>query len=103
MFELTDRAAAQIFLAAQQSNMAGLALRLAAKRNADGSIGYLMGFDEINEDDVHINSKGVDIVFASVYKELLEGTMMDFADIEPDDFRFIFLNPNDLHYVPPQH
>jgi iron-sulfur cluster assembly protein len=103
MITITKRAAEQILLAAEQSNLQGLALRLAPFRKEDGSIEYnKMGFDEIKEGDVLISSEGVDIVFDPVYKELLNGATLDFVEIEPGQFNFIFLNPNDPHYVPPK-
>jgi iron-sulfur cluster assembly protein len=102
MFQLTERAATQIIKAAQDNDATGLALRLAAKWQPDGSIEYIMGFDDLKIEDLHITSHGVDIVFAPAYKELLQGAVMDFVELEDGDFRFIFLNPNDPHYVPPQ-
>ncbi|MEN8219963.1 MAG: iron-sulfur cluster assembly accessory protein [Pseudomonadota bacterium] len=103
MFKVTERAAAQILKAAEQGNMKGLALRLAPLRNADGSIEYnKMGFDEIKDGDVHIHCEGVDIVFEPAYRDLLEDAEMDFFEIEEGNPSFIFLNPNDPHYVPPK-
>jgi len=103
MMTITKRAAEQILEAAKQGNMQGLALRLAPFRKEDGSIEYnRMGFDEIKEEDVLISSDGVDVVFESVYKELLNGATLDFVEIEPGQFNFIFLNPNDPNYVPPK-
>ncbi len=103
MFKLTERAAEQVFNAAKAGDMQGLALRLAAHRLADGSIEYGMGFDDQKETDVHITSHGVDIVFDARHKELLQGAVMDFVEMEKGDFRFIFLNPNDVGFVPPEY
>ena len=102
MFKMTQRAAQQVFHSAKESHMEGLALRIAAKRLPDGSIEYGMGFDDIHEEDILIHSKGVEIIFDATHKELLSGTVMDFVELEPGDFQFIFLNPNDPHFVPPQ-
>lgn len=102
MFQLTERAAIQIIKAAQDNDTTGLALRLAATWQPDGSIEYIMGFDDHKTEDLHLTSNGVDIVFSPAYKELLQGATMDFVELEDGDFRFIFLNPNDPHYVPPQ-
>ena len=41
------------------------------------------------------------MVWAPEYEVLLKGTVMDYVEMEPGDFRFIFLNPNDDHFVPP--
>jgi iron-sulfur cluster assembly protein len=99
MFCISAQAAAQI-----RTNMPPdtQALRLAAQRTEDGSIQYLMGFDTIHADDTYIHSEGIDIVFAPEYKALLQGTMMDFVEIEEGHFAFIFKNPNDPHYIAPQ-
>ncbi len=103
MLKVTERAVAQILKAAELGNMKGLALRLAPRRNADGSIEYnKMGFDEIKEGDVQIHCEGVDVVFEPVYQDLLEDAVMDFFEIEKGNFSYVFLNPNDPHYVPPK-
>lgn len=101
MFRVTADAANQIQTAARQAGAEGMALRLAASKKPDGSLDYKMGFDNVAETDIHVASEGVDIVIAPEYKELLEGAVMDFVEIEPGDFRFIFMNPNDANYVPP--
>jgi len=102
MVTLTPEAAIQIFKAAKLGEMQGLALRIDAKKDAAGNIGYNMGFDEIREGDVHLVSEGVDVIFADTCKALLNGTTLDFVELEADHFSFIFLNPNDPSYLPPQ-
>lgn len=102
MLTLTPQAAVQIFKAAKMGEMQGFALRIDAKRDASGEIGYNMGFDQIRNGDVHIVSEGVDVIFAEQCKALLNGTTLDFVELEPENFAFIFLNPNDPNYVPPQ-
>ena len=101
MFKLTPEAASQIRHSTGSEQNAGLALRIAAARNPDGGIEYRIGFDAIGEGDVHLNLEGVDVVIARGDKELLNGTTMDYVEIEPGDFRFIFLNPNDPSFRPP--
>ena len=81
--------------------MEELALRIAPARGPDGNIEYTMGFDEVGVADTLINSAGVDVVFRSHDKALLNGTTLDYVEIEPGENRFIFLNPNDPHYRPP--
>ncbi len=46
MFEITENAAEQVRNAAEQGGTEGMALRMAARMKEDGSIDYLMGFDE---------------------------------------------------------
>ena len=103
MITLTEAAAKQIQLSANQGQMKGLPLRLAAKRNPDNSLHYAMGFDDIPSDNDHkFSSEGIDIVIADSSVDLLKDTIVDYVELEPDKFHFIFLNPNDPNYVPPK-
>lgn len=95
MITITKRAAEQIRSAAREGGMEGLALRIAARLMPDGGIDYGMGFDEIQEQDLHLTCEGIDVVISAASKELLNGATLDFVEIEPGDFRFIFMNPND--------
>jgi len=101
MFKLTKAAAGQIRDSAQGNDAEELALRICATRKPDGAIEYRMGFDEVGVEDVLLNSRGVDLVFAHSQKELLNGGVLDYVEFEPGEFRFIFMNPNDPHYQPP--
>lgn len=98
---LTAAAVEQIHLSAQQGGMDRLALRIAATRQDDGSILYAMGFDESSMEDELIRSGGVTVVIAPKEKALLQGTVLDYVELEPGDFKFIFMNPNDANYSPP--
>ena len=60
-----------------------------------------MGFDEEKEGDIVFSSEGVDIVIAPSNAELLHGAHMDYVEIEPGQFNFIFLNPNDPNFKSP--
>lgn len=102
MFKITPAAAEQIRASASQGGMENLALRIAAQRKPDGSIEYGLGFDETGDKDLHLNLEGIDIVIAPAHEELLNGAEMDFVEIEAGNFAFIFKNPNDPSYVPPQ-
>lgn len=103
MITITPAAAAQIRSAAKQGRMEGMALRIAAQRNADGQIQYAMGFDDsTRSDDTRFSSEGVDLVVASTSTMLLEGTTLDYVELEPGRNEFIFMNPNDPNYRPPQ-
>jgi len=101
MFDITEAAAAQIRAAAQQSGTVGMVLRLAARMKDDGSIDYLMGFDEVSEEDIRIVVKGVEMVMAPESMPLLEDAVMDYVELKKGDFRFIFSNPRDANYSPP--
>lgn len=102
MITITPAAAEKIQASAIAGDMQGLAMRIAAKRNPDGSIHYGMGFDDNALDgDIHINAGSVDVVIGESSHLLLEGTTLDFVEIEPGSWQFIFMNPNDANYSPP--
>jgi iron-sulfur cluster assembly protein len=95
MINVTPAAAAQIRKAADESNSHGMCLRLAARLEDDGSIEYGMGFDERADDDIHVVSEGIDVIYSPASKELFSGATLDFVEINPGEHRFIFINPND--------
>ena len=99
--KITESAAQQIAVAAEQGEMEGLALRIAAKRRSDGSIDYVMGFDAPQETDSRVEAFGVAVVVAPTSTELVDGMTLDFVELEPGRSDFIFLNPNAPHFVPP--
>jgi len=101
MITVTPAAAAQIKLSAEQGKSEGMSLRIAATRNSDNSIHYGMGFDDSKEDDVTVSAEDIEIVLSAASAELLKDTTIDFVELEPDKFQFIFLNPNDPNYKPP--
>ena len=101
MITITPAAAKQISVSARQGNIDGLSMRIAASRNQDGSMHYGMGFDDKQlEGDLHISSEGIDVVISETSKILLEGTTLDYVELEPGEFQFIFMNPNDANYTP---
>jgi iron-sulfur cluster assembly protein len=102
MITVTPAAAEQIRLSARQGQMDGLAMRIAATRNPDGSIHYGMGFDDNRlEGDFHLASQGIDLVVSASSMLLLSGMTVDYVEIEPGTFQFIFMNPNDPNFTPP--
>jgi len=103
MITITPAAARQIQLSAQQGEMEGLAMRIAARRDPDGSIHYGMGFDDDQHDgDLRISVEGIEIVIGEASRILVDGMTVDYVEIEPGSWQFIFLNPNDVNYVPPK-
>ena len=95
MITVTPTAAEQIRAAATASDADGLALRIAARRDTDGSLHYAMGFDNLRDQDLRVASEGVDLAVAPGQRDLLAGMTIDYVEFEPGDFRFIFINPND--------
>lgn len=103
MITLTAQAAQQIHESAKQNKMEGIALRLAVTRMPDNSFHYAMGFDDTGKtDDPKFESEGIDVVVSESSLPLLDGTVVDYVELEPEKFHFIFLNPNDPNYTPPQ-
>ncbi|MCF8197573.1 MAG: iron-sulfur cluster assembly accessory protein [Sulfuritalea sp.] len=95
MFTLTSPAIEQIVrAAAEQSGSGGQPLpmlRVAAKHDEhDGELVYGMGFDEEREDDLLIDGGGVTVLISPHSQPLLENTTLDFAEIQPGEFQFIF-------------
>ena len=102
MITVTPAAAEQIKLSAEQGKAEGMSLRIAAERNDDSSIHYGMGFDDSKEDDVTIAAGDIDIIVSKSSAELLKGATIDFVELEPEKFQFIFMNPNDSNYKAPE-
>jgi len=95
MITVTPSAAQQIRVAATQSESDEMGLRIAARRAADGSLHYAMGFDEARNDDLVVTSEGIALIVSPRDTGLLDGMTLDFVEYEPGDLRFIFINPND--------
>lgn len=102
MIKITKAAADQIKIAAKEGKMEGMALRLAAKKDDSNAFEYGMGFDETGEDDIEIKDKGVTVIFSPSNLELLKDMTIDYVEVEENKPQFIFLNPNDPNYVPPE-
>lgn len=94
MFKITAAAAEQILRAAEAQDDEGI-LRVAAKIDDDGEIVYGMGFDEERENDEIVESEGVTILISPRSQELLAGATLDFVELHPGEFQFVFLNPMD--------
>lgn len=102
MFRATENAVKQIQKAAKESNIENIVLRVAAKTNQDGSIEYGMGFDESKDTDIKIPYADIEIVIDQPSNEILEDASMDFVELEPGKFDFVFLNDLDPNYSPPK-
>ncbi len=100
MFTLTPSAAEQIIrAAATQSNGDSKSslpsLRVAAKIE-EGEIAYGMGFDDERDHDAVFESCGVTLLIAPPSQELLNGAVLDFVELKPGEFQFIFIHPENL-------
>lgn len=94
MVTVTPNAAKQILeYAASSSDLNGMALRIAARLGADGSVEYAMGFDSQRDNDMQITSEGVNLLVNESYSPLLNGVTLDFDQVNGEP-SFIFINPN---------
>jgi len=91
MFNLTPAAALQIHQAAQDSGAMEMALRVAAKKDINGEMQYGMGFDEPQDEDMKLDLGGVAVVINGESQELLFDTVLDFVELRPGEFNFIFV------------
>jgi iron-sulfur cluster assembly protein len=101
MITITPDAAQQIRESAKEGHMEGLPLRVAAKRNDDGSIHYAMGFaDDEHQDDMHFETEGIEVVVSPLSMDLLNDTTIDYVQLDSGEKNFIFKNPNDPNFKP---
>ena len=97
MITVTPQAAAQILKSAD-----GPSLRLAARLDEKGVVEYGMGFDDKAAEDVEVASNGVTILVSPGSVELLTGATLDYVELNPGEWRFIFVNPNDPSHKAPK-
>ena len=87
--KMTKAAADQAKKSALEAKLDNTPLRIAATRNADNSIHYGLGFDDVgsgDEKDHHFESNGVELVVAESSFGLLDGTTIDFIELKPKQF-----------------
>ena len=91
MFTLTPAAATRILDSAEQSDAVGMALRIAAKLEEDGQISFGIGFDDEREHDLSYECEGLTVLIAPPSRDLLEGFLLDFVEVEPGEWQFVFM------------
>ena len=102
MITITKNAAEEIGLSTQNPDAQGMLIRFAVDKTDEG-FQYLMGFDERSDNDIHLESNGIEYVMSYSQKGLLEGMVVDFDEIDTENgYGFIFMNPNDPNYEPPE-
>lgn len=102
MFALTSAAARQIQQAASASGAQEMALRIAARVDVDGSMQYGMGFDDPKDEDLKLDLDGVAIVIADGSQDLLADTVLDYVELNPGEFNFIFIDGRQSESAPEQ-
>ena len=94
MIKITDAAAAQIKIAANNPDVAGMILRVAAKRMNDDSITFGMGFDQEREAEELVIVNGTELLIAKPSLPFIQGVTLDYVEMEEGDMRFIFIPQN---------
>lgn len=100
MFTLTSAAARQIQQAASAGDAQEMALRVAARVDADGSLQYGMGFDDVKDEDMKLDLDGVAVVIGNESQDLLDDTVLDYVELEPGEFNFIFIDARQAQNAP---
>jgi iron-sulfur cluster assembly accessory protein len=95
MITINKNAAEEIKIHLVNPENRELMIRFAVEQTEEG-FDYLMGFDELQQDDINLESNGIKYLVAYEQKELLKGTVIDFDEINKEEgYQFIFSNPND--------
>lgn len=89
MFTLSSAAATEIRAATARSGAEGLALRVAARLEPDGSLAFGMGFDEAREGDMPLEIEGVPLLIAQPSQALLDDAMLDYVEVAPGRLDFV--------------
>jgi len=100
--KITETAAKQILLQANESDSRHLGLRIAAKRMADGGIDYAMGFDEQQEADASYSKHGVTLLISPTSQDMLDKATLDYVEMDDGEREFVFHNPLDPNYIAPE-
>jgi iron-sulfur cluster assembly protein len=82
MFQLTPAARDAILAAAEQSDAAGMAMRVAAHQDEQGRIAYGMGFDDEREDDQPLDFGGLTVLVGARSRAMLDGVVLDYMELE---------------------
>jgi len=102
MITVTPQAAEQIAKSAQQAGPGEVCLRLAARLDDKGVIEFGMVFDDKSDGDTKVAANGITLLVSPGSIELLSGATLDYVEINPGEWRFIFINPNDPSHKAPQ-
>jgi iron-sulfur cluster assembly protein len=54
-----------------------------------------MGFDEPRAGDAQVACEGVVLLVAPASRELLEDVILDYLEVEPGEYRFVFARGNE--------
>ena len=91
MIHISKTAAEQMLKSLKDDTMV---LRIAVQQKPDGEFHYIMGVDEPKSDDTRYISNDVKIVVSSEHTALLDNMEIDYVEISPNEYHFIFKNPS---------
>lgn len=94
LLTITARAAEEIHRAAAASGAEGMALRLAAKEEPDGSLRIGMGFDGERVNDERVETAGVSLLVSRLSRDLLENATLDFVELGTGGHGFVVYAPS---------
>jgi iron-sulfur cluster assembly protein len=100
--KITEAAAKQILLQANEGDARNMGLRIAAKRMKDGGIDYAMGFDSQHEADAVYSRHGVTLFISPTSQDMLDKATLDYIELDGGEREFVFHNPLDPSYVAPE-
>ena len=95
MFNVSPAAAAELLQAAARSDAEGMALRIAARPLADGSIEFGMGFDDERENDESAEYSGLTVLLGAKSRPYLAGTLLDYVEVDAGRFDFVFVQADE--------
>ena len=102
IFEISDDAAKQINVAAEESESSKWPLRISLNVDSSGKFNYLLGFDQSKEEDLQLKINGINILIDPESMPNLKNTKLDYVAIDDSSNKqFIFINPNDPEYKKP--
>ncbi len=92
MFHVTPAASRAILACAERSDAAGMALRVAARVDANGQLDFGLGFDDPRDNDQRVLMHGLEVLVGAPSRSLLEGVVLD-LDIDAAGLvRFVFVD-----------
>ncbi len=96
-----SKAAAQQMLKSFPEDDNETILRIAVQQKPDGGFHYIMGLDAPKPDDTRFISNEIKIAVSPDHAPLLDKMEIDYVEINPGEYNFIFKNPNDPQYKQP--
>lgn len=94
IFSISDRAAREMLKSLEAIRDKDLALRLTARKDAQGTMDYNMGFDRPKDEDISESINGVAVLVDTETGENVKKMIIDFRSFEGQE-QFVFINPND--------